>query len=79
MNNNGQVSEVLGTEAPGQKVPTLKEVQTFLKKDLGMAISLLDAIYRDTNTMNNLAEFLYGRYLNAKEQEAIKNQTKLDI
>lgn len=76
--NNGQVAEAQGAETK-ERIPTLNEVKEFLKNDLSKSIALLDAIYRDQNTMNNLAEFLLGRFINAKEQEKLKNQTKLDL
>lgn len=78
MNTNGKVSEAQGAETQElPKVPTIQEVRNFLKKDLGMCITMLDAIYKDPNTLNSLADFLHGRFINQREAEAIKNQQKL--
>lgn len=74
--NNGQVAEAQGAETK-TKIPTLGQVKEFLKNDLGKCIALLDAIYEDPNTMDNLAEFLLGRFTNALEQEELKKQQKL--
>lgn len=75
---NGVKSE-LGSEAQTKRIVTLQDAQTWLKRDLQICIACLDAIYKDPNTLNALAEFLHGRYLNNLHQEELKNQTELEI
>lgn len=69
-----------GTTARGAKVSkpiTESEVKKFLKSDIASCINLLDAIYQDEGTMDSLATFLYGRYMNAKHKDELNRQTEL--
>jgi len=74
--------EVLGTDE--QKTPesakfSLDEVRKMVKNDMQCAILLLDAIYRDQPTMDMLADYIYGRFQNAKHKEDLAKQTKLGL
>lgn len=78
--SNGQGPELTKEqfiEAVGRT--TVEDVRTFLKKDLSTCIHMLDAIYRDVNTFNALADYLHGRLMNAKHQEELKKQQELDL
>lgn len=59
------------------EVTSLPQVREFLKRDLSTAIHMLDAVYRDANTLNALADYLYGRLQNLKNQEELKKQPQL--
>lgn len=67
-----------GVGSQGESQPkatfTLEEVKTFVKRDVNSAILLLDAIYRDPNTLDAVAEYLHGRYMNAKHKEELSKQ-----
>lgn len=71
---NGQ-----GSDFSKMEVPPVGKVREMLKRDLGVAVTVLDAVYRDPNTLNSLADFLHGRMLNEKNREEIKKQGKLDL
>lgn len=77
-NNHEEVAEAPGADIT-KKTFTIEQVESFVKKDLSTAIHLLDAIYRDENTLHQVALFLHGRWENARHQEDLKKQTKLDI
>jgi len=77
-NQNGKVAEALGAEAT-KKVFTPDEVRTLVKRDVHTAILLLDAIYRDPNTLDAVADYLYGRYQNAKHKEELEAQGSLNL
>lgn len=47
-------------------------VAKWLKKDIGVALALLNALYSDDDLLLNMAVFLQGRYMNAKNQEKLK-------
>lgn len=69
-----------GSSAQGAEQPlTLTMVKDFTKKDIACCMHLLEAIYRDQPTMDALADYLFGRYMNAKHKEDLERQTKLDI
>lgn len=72
---NGQSAQ--GAESP--KTPTEGQVKEWLKRDIASCINLLDAIYQDPGTMDSLASFLYGRYMNSKHKEELEKQSKLQI
>lgn len=68
-----------GTPDPGSepKVFTAKEVREFVKRDCNAALLLLDAIYRDPNTLDAVADYLHGRYMNSKHKEELSKQQPL--
>lgn len=72
---NGQSAQ--GAESP--KTISEKQVREFVKRDVASCINLLDAIYQDEGTMDSLASFLYGRYMNSKHKEELEKQIKLDV
>lgn len=61
--HNGK-SQVQGIE----DIPS-DDVAKWIKKDIGVALSLLQALYSDADMLRSMAEFLQGRYLNQKEKE----------
>lgn len=67
--NNGQSPE---SQAVDELPP--ETVAKWLKKDLGIALALLDALYSDQDMLLNMAVFMQGRYMNAKNQEKLKNE-----
>lgn len=71
-----------GSTAPGAGTPkplSLEQVREYVKRDLASTINLLDAIYKDQNTVEMLSDVLFGRYLNAKHKEELDKQTKLTV
>lgn len=58
---------------------SIEDVRGYVKKDLGVCIHMLDAIYKDQATVDMVADILYGRYLNAKHKEELEKQTKLGV
>lgn len=72
-NKNGQSAQ--GAESP--KPITESEVKEFVKRDIATAINLLDAIYKDQDTINMLSAYLYGRFMNAKHKEELAKQTTI--
>jgi len=68
-NNNVQS---LDSQAIDELPP--KKVAEWLKKDIGVAVSLLRALHDDQDLLIQMATFLQGRYLNAKNQEKLKNE-----
>lgn len=76
-NSNGVVQdEALGAESDVKPV-TIEVVRGFLKRDLSASIHMLDAIYRDQDILELLAQVMHGKYLNAKHvQELNKDLNK---
>lgn len=75
-----------GKEAPGAELPippsveemTQDQIKSWLKKDLAVAISCLNAIHSDPDMLESLAAFMLGRVKNAKQKAAINpNQTDM--
>lgn len=63
MNKNDQnVIEAQGAEKQG--VPDLKTVKEWTKRDIGLAIGVLNAIYSDPDLCNSMAEWIHGRIMN---------------
>jgi len=54
-----------GVETPSKSPISIDQVEAYLKKDLSVAVSCLDAIYRDPDLLRSMAVFLHGRYMNA--------------
>lgn len=69
-------NQATATEAPGADVAlenalSLDTIQDFLRKDLSIAISCLNAIHTDPDLLAHMAAFMHGRMinnLNAKAQ-----------
>lgn len=78
MSNNKKVSGPTPGVGP-TKVFTTTEVRDFVKRDINAAIMCLDAIYKDPNTLDALADYLHGRYMNAKHSEELAKQSKLEV
>jgi len=51
-----------------------EKVAEWLKRDIGVALTLLNALYSDWDMLVNMAVFLQGRYTNAKNQEKLKDE-----
>lgn len=77
MEKSKKVSAGLGPDSP--KVFTLDEVKVFVKRDVQAALLLLDAIYRDQNTCDMVAEYLHGRYMNSKHKDELLKQQDLKL
>lgn len=73
---NGVAEAPQGGE-PQKKVLTLSDVKGLLKRDLQSSMHMLSAIHDDVDTLNALAEFLHGKYMNAKHAEELAKQTEL--
>lgn len=78
MKDSKMVSESQG-DSKHKSPPTLKEVQEFVKRDVGVCIAMLSAVHNDKPTMDALAEYLHGRYMNALHQEELKAQGNLNL
>lgn len=82
-NNKFKAEPVQGAEPAKEEEVNLEQVRKWLKKDLAMAISCLNAVYTDPDLIESVAVFMMGRMTNDKNakaaNEALKNQTKLDI
>lgn len=50
----------------------VEQVAKWLKKDIGVALALLNALHSDEDMLVNMATFLQGRYVNAKNEERLK-------
>lgn len=48
---------------------TQQAVKQYLVKDLSIAISCLNAIQSDPDLLEHLAQFMHGRFVNAKHAE----------
>lgn len=68
---NGSEAQGVDTEhvEEAKKQVTVETTKEWLKKDLGIAITCLNAMYTDPDLLENLAEFLHGRWMNAKHKE----------
>lgn len=76
-------SQKVSDPSPGddkvKKVFSEAEFKKMVSNDIKFASALLQSISTDQNTMNHLAEFLYGRYQNNLHSEELKKQVKLDL
>lgn len=69
MNNNTNKT----TEAQGAEVVDREKVGKWLKHDIAVAISILNAIHSDPDLMRLVGDFLYGRIENSRvTQEGLK-------
>lgn len=60
------------SEAPGASVPSVEQIESFLSRDLSVAISCLNAIQSDPDLCRHMAEFMHGRYKNhVNSKEAV--------
>lgn len=48
-------------------IPTVTQVNEWLKADLGRAIACLNALYSDPDLLQAMAVFMHGRFVNAAE------------
>lgn len=62
-----------------EKVFDINQVRGFVKRDLGVAITLLEAMYKDPATCDAIADYLHGRYMNAKHADDLRRQTKIPV
>lgn len=63
----------------GGKAITREQVGEWLKKDIGAALSLINAIHTDQDLQNSMADFMFGRLMNARNREALKAQPELPL
>lgn len=70
-----------GVETPkGRLKPvSLEQVKQWVKRDCNNALLLLEAIYRDPNTLDAVSEYLHGRHMNAVHKEELEQQKELDL
>lgn len=79
---NGQAQ---GAEPSKQKdlkdlpAPTQKQIKEWLKRDLQMSIHVLDAIYTDQDLLEMVSAHMYGRMMNYRHKEELKNQGELNL
>lgn len=71
MTTKNGVSPAQGAGTPQIDKNKIKE---WMKRDLGFAINLLNAIYSDPDMCDALAEFMIGRFENAKAKEELAKQ-----
>lgn len=67
--------QVPGTQDATQAARETVDVQTvteYLKKDLSVAISCLNALYSDPDLLSHMAHFMHGRFINSKAKEELK-------
>lgn len=70
--------KVNGVKAPGAEAPvTLQDVKTWLKKDIAVAVSCLNAIHTDPDLQEHIASFMFGRLQNAQQKKAMESQPNL--
>lgn len=72
-----KVSNGQGPDFTNLEVPSIGKVREMCKRDLGVALTMLEAIYRDENTLNAVADYLHGRMVNEKNRQELKKQTEL--
>jgi len=65
VNNNKQSATTQGVD-PEKLTPAT--IKTYLQKDIGLAVGCLNAILSDPDMLESLAQFMYGRYLNASHK-----------
>lgn len=76
-NSNGVVEEEAQGVDSVVKPVTIDMVRGFLKRDLSACIFMLDAVYRDQDILELLAQVMHGKYLNSKHvQELNKDLNK---
>lgn len=80
---NEKVTEGLGPKVTPEQFfeavgkTDVNQVREFLKRDLSAAIHMLEAVYRDQDTLNALADYLHGRLMNAKQKHELSKQPEL--
>lgn len=67
-----------GAGTPSQDVD-LSTVRQWLQEDVRRAVAVLNAVQSDPNVLDRIAEVFYGRILNMRNEEALRNQTKMDL
>lgn len=76
MNNNSNVvADAPGAEAEEMNV---KNISKWLSKDLDSMVVLLSAIRGDTELREYMARWFHGRMMNAKHQEAMRQNGGVD-
>lgn len=73
---NGVSSEALGAEEKS-KVLALKDVKTFLRKDVNACINMLQAIHDDPDAFDALAVVLHGKYMNRLHKIELDKQLEI--
>lgn len=70
-----------GVESPQGTIKpvSLEQVRQWVKRDCNNALLLLEAIYRDPNTLDAVSEYLHGRHMNAVHKQELDNQKELDL
>lgn len=71
-------TETNGSSAQGVDEPiTVKTIEGYLKKDLQVAISCLEAMHSDPDLLRAMADFMHGRYLNNLNKKEVEKQEKV--
>lgn len=68
-----------GSTAQGAEnsVRTIADCRKFVKRDLTNVYYLIHSILEDENTLNTLADFLWGRLQNMHYRDELKNQEEI--
>lgn len=75
---NGVADSPKGAES-AKKDWTVAEIKKFIDRDLVAIAYLVDAIRQNPDTVEIIATFLHGRWMNAKHKEELQAQTELDL
>lgn len=59
---------VPGTDDAIAEAITFETVRNYLKKDLSIALSCMNAIMSDPDLLDSVAHFMHGRWQNAKHK-----------
>lgn len=72
-NTNGVLSGTAQGAGPDVTPLTEDKVKEYLKRDLSAVLHMLDAIYRDQDCIDLLAQVMYGKYLNARHKAGLES------
>lgn len=73
---NGVVKEAV-PGAGSSAVLTEVQVKDMLKRDLSACVFMLDAIYKDQDIVDLLAQVMHGKYMNARHKAELDLQSKV--
>lgn len=60
---------VPGTDEATAEAITFETVRGYLKKDLSVSVSCLNAILSDPDLLDQVAHFMHGRWQNSKHKQ----------
>lgn len=66
------------SESQGLEDMSAKEVAQWLRRDLVVALTLLDALRSDTELLELMATFLQGRYINEKNKDRVNGNVNVE-